>query len=202
MLFVNEQMTSQMGQLFEEGCRYWDLQKQYLGLHTAEVLTRLLATVALVLVLILVGSLVLLFSSFALAYWIGELTGSLLLGFGIIALALLLIAVLIYANRTSWIVRPTTRFMVSLLASSLAVPTQEGIAMQKAHLREQLSVNQQEIKDATANLLAPPTDAKNRWDTASSLLLNGMNIYRGIQFGISAIVSLRKIFGSGHKKKK
>ena len=202
MLFVNEQMTSQMGQLFQEGCRYWDLQKQYLGLHTAEVLTRLLATIALVLILILIGSLVLLFGSFALAYWLGELTGSLLLGFGIIALTLLLIAVVIYANRTNWIVRPTTRFMVGLLASSLTVPTQEGIDMQKAHLREQLNVNEQELKDTASTLLAPIPAAKDRWDSASNLLMNGLSIYRGIQFGVSAVMALRNILKPRRKKKK
>ena len=76
MLFANEQMTSQMGALLEEGRQYWNLQKKYLGLHTAEVLTRLLSRIALVLILILVGSLVLLFGSFALAFWLGALLDS------------------------------------------------------------------------------------------------------------------------------
>ena len=111
---------------------------------------------ALVLTLILVGSLVLLFGSFAMAYWLGNLTGSTTLGFGIIAAVLVLIAVVVYANRMSWIVLPTTRFMVSLLASSLAVPSQEGIAMEKAHLSEQLDANQRDMKNTATSLLAPP----------------------------------------------
>ena len=91
MLFANEQMTSQMGALLEEGRQYWNLQKKYLGLHTAEVLTRLLSRIALVLILILVGSLVLLFGSFALAFWLGALLDSTTLGFCIIAGLLLLL---------------------------------------------------------------------------------------------------------------
>ena len=202
MLFANEQMTAQMGQLLDEGRRYWDLQKKYLGLHLAEVLTRLLSTVALVLTLILVGSLVLLFGSFAMAYWLGNLTGSTTLGFGIIAAVLVLIAVVVYANRMSWIVLPTTRFMVSLLASSLAVPSQEGIAMEKAHLSEQLDANQRDMKDTATSLLAPPPESKNCWDTAANLFQDGMSSYRGIQLGVSAIVALRSVFKLGHRRRK
>ena len=200
-MFANEQMTSQMGQLLEEGRRYWGLQKQYLGLHLAEVLSRLLSAVALALVLILVGSLVLLFGSFALAFWIGEVLGSQLWGFGIIALALLVLACVVYANRTGWIVRPTTRFMASLLASSLAVPTQEGITMEKAHVREQLDENQKELKASASSLLSPLPEARNRWDTAANWMQNGMNIYRGIQIGASAIVALRKVFRLGRRRR-
>ena len=202
MLFANDRMTSQMGQLFEEGKQYWNLQKKYLGLHTAEVLTRLLSTLALVLVLVLIGSLVLLFGSFAIAFWLGELLDSSLLGFGIIAAVLLLVALLIYANRINWIVRPTTRFMVGLLASSLVVPSQEAITMEKAHLREQLESNQKEIKETATTLLDPLPDPKNRWDSAANLLQNGMSIYRGILLGVSAVTALRNIFKLGRKKRK
>lgn len=202
MMFVNEQMTSQMGHLFDEGRQYWNLQKQYLGLHTAEVLTRLLSTVALVLILILVGSLVLLFGSFALAFWLGDLLGSSMWGFGIIALVVLLLAVVIYVNRTAWIVRPTTRFLVGLLASSLPVPTQEGITMEKAHLREQLENNEREMKDSASTLLSPAPAAKNKWESAVNLFENGISLYRGIQLGVSAIVALRSVFKLGRKRKK
>lgn len=202
MMFANEQMTSQMGQLLEEGKHYWELQKQYLSLHSAEVLTRLLSTVALILILILVGSLVLLFGSFALAYWLGDLLGSSVLGFGIIALALLLVGLIVFANRKSWIVRPTTRFMVGLFSNSLAIPTQEAITLEKAHLRQQLEDNQREMKETATTLLAPLPEAKNRWDSAANLLQNGMSIYRGIQLGVSAIVALRSVFKLGRRKRK
>lgn len=202
MLFANEQMTSQMGALLEEGRQYWNLQKKYLGLHTAEVLTRLLSRIALVLILILTGSLVLLFGSFALAFWLGTLLDSTTLGFCIIAGLLLLLAFVVYANRVNWIVAPTTRFLVSLLATSLVVPSQEGIAMEKSHLREQLDDYQRDMKDTANALLSPLPEAKNRWDSAANLFQNGMSIYRGIQLGVSAIVALRSVFKLGRRRKK
>lgn len=201
MMFANEKTTAQIGQLFDEAKRYWELQKQHLSLNSVEILTRLFSTLVLVLILILVGSLVLLFGSFALAYWLGELLDSMLLGFGIIACILLLLALMVYANRRSWIVRPTTQFMVSLLASSLAVPTQDGITIEKAHLRQQMDENLRDLKESANTLLAPLPAAKNRWDNASFWFQNGMNLYRGIQLGASAIVALRSIFKFGRKRK-
>jgi hypothetical protein len=201
MMFANEKTTAQIGQLFDEAKRYWELQKQHLSLNSVEILTRLFSTLVLVLILILVGSLVLLFGSFALAYWLGELLDSMLLGFGIIASILLLLALMVYANRRSWIVRPTTQFMVSLLASSLAVPTQDGITIEKAHLRQQMDENLRDLKESANTLLAPLPAAKNRWDNASFWFQNGMNLYRGIQLGASAIVALRSIFKFGRKRK-
>ena len=72
------------------------MQKQYLSLHAAEVLTRLLSMVVLLIILILVGSMVLLFGSFAVAYWLGELLDSTLLGFAVIACLLLVMSLLVY----------------------------------------------------------------------------------------------------------
>jgi hypothetical protein len=194
MLFTSEQLTNRLEQLFHEGRQYWDLQKQYLSLHAAEVLTRLLSTVVLLIVLILVGSMVLLFGSFAVAYWLGELLDSTLLGFAIIAGLLLVISLLVYANRKSWIYIPITRFVVGLLVSSLPSPSQEAVAMEKVHLREKLDENEREIKNTASTLLAPAAPAKNKWGNASNLLQHGLMIYRGVQIGVSIVGALRRVF--------
>ena len=81
MTFSNEQTTSRMSQLFEQARRYLTLQKDYLSLNSVEILTRLFSAIALAAILILVGFLVILFGSFALAYWIGGMLGSHILGF-------------------------------------------------------------------------------------------------------------------------
>lgn len=194
MLFTSEQLTNRLEQLFHEGRQYWDLQKQYLSLHAAEILTRLLSTLVLLLVLILVGSLVLLFGSFAVAYWLGELLDSTLLGFAIIAGLLLVISLLVYSNRKSWIYIPMTRFVVSLLVSGLPAPSQEAVTMEKAHLREKLDENERELKNTATTLLEPAPAAKNKWDNASNLLQHGLTIYRGVQIGVSLISALRRVF--------
>ncbi|MCR4994138.1 MAG: hypothetical protein K6A32_01960 [Bacteroidales bacterium] len=202
MTIVNEQTTNQMSQLFEQARRYFTLQKDYLSLKSVEVLTRLFSTIALAIILILVGFLVVLFGSFALAYWIGELLGSSILGFAIITGALLLGACLVYANRKAWIILPTTRFMVELLASKVNVPTEEGIALEKTHLQQQLNDSQGEIRDTANTLLAPLPQARNRWEVASHLFQNGMTIFRVVQVGFSAYEAARRVFGIGRRKKR
>lgn len=195
MLFTSKQLTNRFEQLFHEGREYWDLQKQYLSLHAAEVLTRLLSMVVLLIILILVGSMVLLFGSFAVAYWLGELLDSTLLGFAVIACLLLVMSLLVYANRKSWIYIPITRFMVRLLVTSaLPSPSQEAITMEKAHLREKLDENERELKNTASTLLEPASPAKNKWDNASNLLQHGLMIYRGVQIGVSIVGALRRVF--------
>jgi hypothetical protein len=202
MTFSNEQTTSRMSQLFEQARRYLTLQKDYLSLNSVEILTRLFSAIALAAILILVGFLVILFGSFALAYWIGDMLGSHILGFVIIAGVLLASALLVYANRRAWIIMPTTRFMVGLLASKLTHPTEEAIAIEKEHLRQQLDDNQGEMKETANTLLAPLPEARNKWESASNLLQNGWTIFRGFQIALSAIEAARRVFGLGKKKKK
>ncbi len=203
MTIANEQTTARMSELFEQARRYLQLQKDYLSLNSVEVLTRLFSAIALAAILILVGFLVILFGSFALAYWIGELLGSHILGFAIITAFLLLCVLLVYANRNAWIVLPTTRFMVSLLTPEITIPTQEGINMEKERVRDQLDTNQGEMKEIASTLLSPIPEARTRWETISNLLQNGMTIYRGLQIGLSAIAAARTVFGLGkhHRRK-
>lgn len=202
MFFENGQTTEQMSRLFTEAKQYWTLQKQHLSLQTTEVLTRLLSAIALWAIVILIGSLVLLFASFAIAFWLGGLLGNTVWGFVIIAAVLLVVTLLVYANRTAWIIVPVTRFMVSLFVSSLASPTREGVAMEKVRVQEKLDESQLQMRETASTLLSPLPEAKNRWDRATGLFQNGMSIYRGLQLGISAIAAFRAIFGRGKRRRK
>ena len=120
----------------------------------------------------------------------------------IIAAVLLLCAFLVYVNRKAWIVLPTTRFMVGLLASKLTHPTEEGIAVEKERLREQLNDNQGEMKETTSTLLSPLPEARTRWESVSHLLQNGFTLYRGLQLGLSALAAARTVFGLGKRRRK
>ena len=202
MGITNEKTTTQMSQLFEQIRQYLSLQKKILSLQSVEILTQLFSAIALTAIFILVGFLVVLFGSFALAYWIGELLNSHILGFAIIAGVLLLCTILIWMNRTSWIVLPTTRFMIKLLSAHVVYPTQEGIAMEKEILNKQLDENQNDIKETTSNIFAPQAEARNRWESASNLLQNGMTIFRGVQIGLSAITAARRLFGGKGKRRR
>lgn len=202
MFFDSGQTTEQMSQLFSEAKQYWSLQKQHLSLQTTEVLTRLLSAIALWAIVILVGSLVLLFASFAIAFWLGGLLGNTVWGFVIIAAVLFAVTLLVYVNRTAWIIVPVTRFMVSLFASSLASPTREGVAMEKVRVQEKLDESQLQMRETANTLLSPQPEARNRWERAAGLFQNGMSLYRGLQLGLSAIAAFRVIFGKGKRRRR
>lgn len=202
MTITNEQTTSRMSQLLEQARQYFTLQKNYLSLHGVEILTRLFSAIALAAILILVGFLVILFGSFSLAYWIGELLDSHVLGFAIIAVVLLLAAILIWANRMAWIVMPTVHFMIGLLATEVVQPTLEGVVAEKKRLEEQLADSQSEMKDNAHQLLAPQPEARDRWDYAMNLFHNGLTIFRGVQLGLSFVEATRRIFGLGRKRRR
>lgn len=202
MNIANEQTTSQFTHLFEQVRDYLTHQKDLLSLNTVQVLTRLFSMILLWTVLLLVGSLVILFASFALAYWLGNLLGNNVLGFVIIAGVLLLSACIFYLNRRAWVFTPIMGFMVSLLASYLTPPTEEAVVLEKERLTQKIEEEQHEIKETTNTLMNPVHTARNRWESAANLLQNGWNIYRGLQLGLSAVAAIRRVFGLGRKRVK
>ena len=118
MQIANDALTKQLTGLIDEAKHYYQLEKRCLGLHGAESLTVLLSRIALWAIVLLVGFLVLLFSSLTFAFWIGELTGSVLIGVGSVAAFLLLIGLIVYSRRQAWIEEPIARFLATLLVSS------------------------------------------------------------------------------------
>ena len=202
MFFDKGQTTEQMTSLFTEARNYLDLQRKNLSLETTEVLTKLLTGIALWGIVILIGALVLLFASFALAYLLGNLLGSSVWGFAIIAGVLLLLTLLIYANRTAWIAVPVGKFMISLFASSLQGQSREAVALEKAHVQDKLDESQTQMRTTANALLSPQPESKDRWERASRLVSNGVDIYRAIQYGLSAIASISTVFGLGLGRKR
>lgn len=118
MIFTNK-YTETFQSLFAEAKNYLGLQKKYLAMEAAEKLTILLSAVAIAAICLILGAMVLLFATFALAYWIGQLTDSLALGFLSIAAMQLLGLVVFYRNRSKWVLQPLARFMINLFTPSV-----------------------------------------------------------------------------------
>lgn len=202
MLFGKGQTTEQMTNLFSEARNYLDLQRRNLSLETTEVLTRLLTGIALWGIIILVGAIILLFASFALAYLLGNWLGNEVWGFAIIAGVLLIITLLIYVNRTAWIAIPVGKFMISLFASKLQGQSREAVALEKAHVQDKLDESQAQMRNTANALFTPEPESKNRWERASRLVSNGVDIYRAVQYGLSAIAAISTVFGLGLGRKR
>jgi hypothetical protein len=98
--------------LFEQVKVYFNLRVGYLRLYIAEYLIKFFSSLVLWMVIFLFLFFVLVFGSFAFAYWFGELTGHWSIGFLIIAGFYLLLAALIFALRRPLIIRPFTQLVI------------------------------------------------------------------------------------------
>lgn len=206
MFFANDEDTKRLKDLLQQGSEYWQLQRRMLSLQSASTLTKLFAGVALWLIIFLVGSLVLLFASFALAFWLGDTLGSNLLGFGIIALVLLAIALLVYSRRQQLIYIPVAQFMINLFVS----PTPEGFhitnmdqaAEEMKRVSDQLNVNSEHLKDSAQDIFVPNNPPSNRWELAGDILKNGRTIYRTFQLGVNLWAAIQLLLGKNKKRRK
>lgn len=98
--------------LFDQVKAYYNLRIGYLRLYVAEYLIKFFSSLVLWMVIFLFLFFVLVFGSFAFAYWFGEMTGRWSAGFLIIAGFYVLLAVLIFTFRRPLIVKPFTELII------------------------------------------------------------------------------------------
>lgn len=113
-MFVSEKNTESIKKLFLEFKRFFELQKKLLVWNTAEKLTVLTATLTIVAVMLILAALALLYLTFALAYYIGDVTNNLPLGFACVGGILILMMGLFYALRNRLVIQPLARFIAEL----------------------------------------------------------------------------------------
>ncbi len=192
-MFENEQLTARLTSLFGEAKRALDVEWRYIGVSTTQKLSRLLAGMALVAVLLLVGSIVLLFASFALAYWVAELTDSMLLGFGMLALVLLLACVVVYLNRRAWIQEPILRAVAQLFVNEDVDQTPAGISIESQRLQDQRQQTHAALRQQADVIVQPAKRTASKWERATSLISTAIAIYEGLTVGRSTISALRRV---------
>ena len=110
--------TEDIREIILEIKHYLNLQKKYLAIDAAEKATAILSAVAIAAICILLSSTILLFCTFALAYWIGDLLNSLPLGFAAMAIVVALVLILFYRKRKAWVIQPLARMMAQLFVDN------------------------------------------------------------------------------------
>ena len=113
-MFGIEDYTESLRKFWLETKGYLELQKEYMTLDAAEKLIVLLSAAALGAICLVIGAMALFFLLFALAAWVGQLSGSVALGFLIMGVALLLLMAIVYFKRKQWIIQPLARLVVGL----------------------------------------------------------------------------------------
>lgn len=114
---TEEKYTDNFRKLLQETKHYLNLQKEYALMDTADKLTVILSTVAISAICFVLCAMILFFLTFALAYWIGNLTGNLSLGFISISALLAVILLIAFKKRNAWVVQPLARMMVRLFVT-------------------------------------------------------------------------------------
>ena len=113
-MLSSDKNVESIAQLVEQVKSYVGLQGEYLKLDVIDKVVRLATALTLTIVFIILGVAVLFYLSFALVYWLEPLTGT-GLAFFLMSLAFLLLLILVFANRKSWIERPLVRFLADVL---------------------------------------------------------------------------------------
>ena len=113
-MFSSDKNVESIAQLVESVKSYVGLQGEYLKLDAIQKVVRLVTALTLTIVLLLLGIAFLFYLSFACVYWLEPLTGT-ALAFFLVALFFLMLLILVFFNRKSWIERPLVRFLADVL---------------------------------------------------------------------------------------
>jgi len=115
-MLSSDKNVETIAQLIEVLKHYLGLQAEYVKLDIIDKVVRLLTAAALAIVFFLIIIAVLMFFSFALAFWLAIYTGT-AWAFFIVAVLHLLLFFVIFSYRKPWIEKPLVRFIASLLLS-------------------------------------------------------------------------------------
>ena len=114
-MFSNDKNVESIGQLVEVLKHYIGLQSEYMKLDVVDKVVRLLTVFTMSIVLTALFAMATIYLSFAAAYALAPIVGSIALGFCIVAGIYLFILVLFVIFRHQWIERPLVKFLASIL---------------------------------------------------------------------------------------
>lgn len=115
-MLSSDKNVETIAQLIEVLKHYLELEGEYAKLTLIDKVVRLCTAIALAIIFILLAVAVLTFFWMGIAFWLSHAIG-LTAAFLCISAAHLLLLILFYTFRKSWIERPLVRFLASLLLS-------------------------------------------------------------------------------------
>lgn len=113
-MFSSDKNVESIAQLVESVKNYVGLQGEYLKFNAVEKVVRLTTALTLAIIFIIIGVAILFYLSFALIYAMEPLTG-MALAYLIMALLFLLLLIIVFIKRKSWIEGPLVRFLSEIL---------------------------------------------------------------------------------------
>ncbi|MBQ0074760.1 MAG: phage holin family protein [Prevotella sp.] len=114
-MISNDKNIERIADFVEEAKEWLSLKKEYGKLDMIDKIVRIFTALALVFIFTIIIFLVFIYLSFAMAYFIGDVIGSMPIAFCCVSAFYVLILFLFYANRHAWIEKPMIKFLVSIL---------------------------------------------------------------------------------------
>ena len=116
-MFSGDKNIKTIEELVAEIKNYFELQKKYVGLECVSKLVILLSALILGMIMFLIGAVAFILIAFCMASLVGDLTGSLTLGYASVAAFFVVLAIVVYVNRSRWITTPIVNFLGNLFLS-------------------------------------------------------------------------------------
>ena len=116
-MFSGDKNIKTIEELVAEIKNYFELQKKYVGLECVSKLVILLSALILGMIMFLIGTVAFILTAFCMSSLVGDLTGSLTLGYASVAAFFVVLAIVVYVNRSRWITTPIVNFLGNLFLS-------------------------------------------------------------------------------------
>ena len=116
-MFSTNRNLKTLEELVAEIKRYFEFQKSYVKLEFVSKLIVLLSALILGMVMFLIGAVAFILIAFCLAAFVGELTGSMTIGYASVSALFVFLAVVVFCNRRRWITAPVVKFLGNLFLS-------------------------------------------------------------------------------------
>lgn len=113
-MLSNDENIERIADFVEEAKQWLLIKKEYTKLDLIEKVVKLLTTLTIAFVIALLMLLALIYLSFAAAYFLADMTGSMPIAFLAVCMVYILLLLLVLAKRHAWIERPMVRFLIRI----------------------------------------------------------------------------------------
>ncbi len=181
---------TEVSDLIEETTRLLSLSRRYTHRLMAEKTSAVITLAVRSLTLTALVIVTLLMTAFAFAYWLSSLTGSMALGFAIVAV-IMLVLTLVTVALSPWLIgRPIRRRVISVMRN-----TEERLSSEE--LGKEVMRSREELRRHLDRLRGKGRDGVYKGWGHTSLgqrLARVWALYHGIRMGAKAVGKLSKIF--------
>lgn len=116
-MFSNDKNIERIADFVEEAKEWFSIRTEYTKLELINKVVQICTALVLTIVFAFFVTIILIYLSFAAAYALEPVTGSLVIGFLIVSAFYVVLLLLTYYKRHTWIEKPLVRFLVRLLLS-------------------------------------------------------------------------------------